>query len=33
MVGFIVGHKKGETVDVVTPGGPIKVKIVSIKAA
>jgi transcription elongation factor GreA len=29
----IIGHKKGETVDVVTPGGPIKVKIVSIKAA
>ena len=29
----ILGHKKGETVDVVTPGGPIKVKIVSIKAA
>ena len=29
----ILGHKKGETVDVVTPGGNIKVKIVSIKAA
>jgi transcription elongation factor GreA len=29
----ILGHKKGETVDVVTPGGGIKVKIVSIKAA
>jgi transcription elongation factor GreA len=29
----ILGHKKGETVDVVTPGGSIKVKIVSIKAA
>src|SRR6476469_11240563 len=29
----ILGHKKGETVDVVTPGGNIKVKIVTIKAA
>jgi len=29
----ILGHKKGETVDVVTPGGNIKVKIVLIKAA
>jgi transcription elongation factor GreA len=29
----IFGHKKGETVDVVTPGGNIKVKIVTIKAA
>ena len=29
----ILGRKKGETVDVVTPGGSIKVKIVTIKAA
>ena len=29
----IIGHKKGTVVDVVTPGGSIKVKIVSIKAA
>jgi transcription elongation factor GreA len=29
----ILGRKKGETVDVVTPGGNIKVKIVTIKAA
>ncbi len=29
----IMGKKKGETVPVVTPGGPIKVKIVKIKAA
>jgi transcription elongation factor GreA len=28
----ILGHKKGENVDVVTPNGPIKVKIVSINA-
>jgi transcription elongation factor GreA len=29
----IMGKKKGETVDVVTPSGPIKVKILKIKAA
>jgi transcription elongation factor GreA len=29
----ILGRKKGDMVDVVTPGGNIKVKIVTIKAA
>jgi transcription elongation factor GreA len=29
----ILGRKKGETVDVVTPSGQIKIKIVAIKAA
>ncbi len=29
----ILGRKKGESVDVVTPSGPIKIKIVAIKAA
>jgi transcription elongation factor GreA len=29
----ILGRKKGEMVDVVTPSGPVKIKIVAIKAA
>jgi transcription elongation factor GreA len=28
----LLGHKKGDMVDIVTPNGPIKVKVVSIKA-
>ncbi len=28
----LLGHKKGDLVDIVTPKGPIKVKVVSIKA-